>query len=66
MIEIRSLIQSLSKNAMILFSSHILQEVAAISDRVLVLHQGKLVADQSIGSLTQTASLEEIFKLLTH
>ena len=66
LVEIRSLIQSLSKNAMILFSSHILQEVAAVSDRVLVLHQGKLVANQSIESLTQTASLEEIFKLLTH
>jgi ABC-2 type transport system ATP-binding protein len=66
LIEIRTLIQMLSKNAMILFSSHILQEVAAISDRVLVLHQGKLVADESIESLTQTASLEEIFKLLTH
>jgi ABC-2 type transport system ATP-binding protein len=66
LIEIRTLIQLLSKNAMILFSSHILQEVAAISDRVLVLHQGKLVADESIESLTQTASLEEIFKLLTH
>jgi ABC-2 type transport system ATP-binding protein len=36
LIEIRALIQSLSANAMILFSSHILQEVAAISDRVLV------------------------------
>jgi ABC-2 type transport system ATP-binding protein len=66
LVEIRSLIQSLSKNAMILFSSHILQEVAAISDRVIIIHQGKLVADQSIESLTQTASLEEIFKLLTH
>jgi ABC-2 type transport system ATP-binding protein len=66
LIEIRGLIQSLSKNAMILFSSHILQEVAAISDRVLVLHQGKLVADESIESLTQTTSLEEIFKLRTH
>ena len=66
LIEIRTLIQLLSKNAMILFSSHILQEVSAISDRVLVLHQGKLVADESIESLTQTASLEEIFKLLTH
>jgi ABC-2 type transport system ATP-binding protein len=66
LIEIRGLIQSLSKNAMILFSSHILQEVSAISDRVLVLHQGKLVADQSIESLTQSTSLEEIFKLLTH
>jgi ABC-2 type transport system ATP-binding protein len=55
LIEIRSLIQSLSKNAMILFSSHILQEVAAITDRVLVLHQGKLVANQSIASLTQSS-----------
>lgn len=53
LIEIRALIQSLSQDAMILFSSHILQEVAAISDRVIVLHQGKLVADQSIETLTQ-------------
>ena len=66
LVEIRGLIQSLSKQSMILFSSHILQEVAAISDRVLVLHQGKLVADQPIASLTESASLEEIFKLLTH
>ena len=40
---------------MILFSSHILQEVAAISDRVLVLHQGKLVANQPIELLTQSS-----------
>jgi ABC-2 type transport system ATP-binding protein len=53
--EIRSLIKSLSKEAMILFSSHILQEVAAISDRVLVLHQGKLVANQPIDVLTQSS-----------
>ena len=66
LIEIRGLIQSLSANAMILFSSHILHEVEAISDRVLVLHQGKLVANQTIESLTQSTSLEEIFKLLTH
>jgi ABC-2 type transport system ATP-binding protein len=55
LIEIRGLIQSLSADAMILFSSHILQEVAAITDRVLVLHQGKLVANQSIASLTQSS-----------
>ena len=54
LIEIRALIQSLSADAMILFSSHILQEVAALTDRVLVLHQGKLVANQSIASLTQS------------
>ena len=57
LIEIRSLIQSLSEHAMILFSSHILQEVAAISDRVLVLHQGKLVANQPIDLLTQSSKL---------
>ena len=55
LIEIRSLIQSLSSHAMILFSSHILQEVAAITDRVLVLHQGKLVANDSINILTQSS-----------
>ena len=55
LIEIRGLIQSLTADTMILFSSHILQEVAAISDRVLVLHQGKLVANQSIASLTQSS-----------
>lgn len=55
LIEIRGLIQSLSADAMILFSSHILQEVSAITDRVLVLHQGKLVANQSIASLTQSS-----------
>lgn len=68
LIEIRALIQSLSTEALILFSTHILQEVTAICDRVLVLHQGKLVADEPIGTLLQkhNASLEEIFKLLTH
>lgn len=55
LIEIRGLIQKLSAHSMILFSSHILQEVAAITDRVLVLHQGKLVANQSIETLTQSS-----------
>ncbi len=55
LIEIRTLIKSLSANAMILFSSHILQEVAAICDRVLVLHQGKLVANQLIDVLTKSS-----------
>jgi ABC-2 type transport system ATP-binding protein len=68
LIEIRALIQSLSKDTMILFSTHILQEVTAICDRVLVLHQGKLVADESTRQLLDKhgASLEEIFKMLTH
>jgi len=68
LIEIRALIQSLSKDSMILFSTHILQEVTAICDRVLVLHQGRLVADEPTRQLLDKhgASLEEIFKMLTH
>jgi ABC-2 type transport system ATP-binding protein len=51
LIEIRAVIQALSAHAMILFSSHILQEVTAICSKVLVLHQGKLVANESIDQL---------------
>ena len=66
--EIRALIKSLSATAMILFSTHILQEVTAICDRVLVLNKGKLVANDTIAALAQKheAGLEEIFKMLTH
>ena len=66
--EIRALIKSLSANAMILFSTHILQEVTAICDRVLVLNKGKLVANDRMADLAQKheAGLEEIFKMLTH
>ena len=53
LIEIRAVIQALSAQAMILFSSHILQEVTAICSKVLVLHQGKLVANESIDQLVK-------------
>jgi len=51
LIEIRTLIQSLSKDAIVLFSTHILQEVSAICSSVLVLHQSKLVANTLIEDL---------------
>ncbi len=51
LIEIRALIQSLSKDAIVLFSTHILQEVSAICSSVIVLHQSKLVANTSIQDL---------------
>jgi ABC-2 type transport system ATP-binding protein len=46
--EIRSLIYSLKSNKTILFSSHILSEVEAICDRILLIHQGELKANCSI------------------
>jgi ABC-2 type transport system ATP-binding protein len=51
LVEIRTLIQSLSKDAIVLFSTHILQEVSAICSSVLVLHQSKLVANTLIEDL---------------
>jgi ABC-2 type transport system ATP-binding protein len=52
-IEIRELIKSLGSNKTVLFSSHILQEVEAICDRVIIIHKGKLVADNKLSNLRQ-------------
>ncbi|MFZ9146130.1 MAG: ATP-binding cassette domain-containing protein [Sediminibacterium sp.] len=51
LIEIRDVIKQISKQSMILFSSHFLQEVAAVCNRVLVMHQGKLVSNEPIEEL---------------
>ncbi len=51
LIEIRTLIQNLSKDAIVLFSTHILQEVSAICSNVIVLHQSKMVANTTIDGL---------------
>ncbi len=56
LIEIRALIKSLSANAMILFSTHILQEVTAICSRVMIMHQSSLVADKPIEQLLQSSN----------
>lgn len=50
-IEIREVIRELGKNKTVLFSSHILQEVEAMCDRVIIINKGKIVADDSIQKL---------------
>jgi ABC-2 type transport system ATP-binding protein len=52
-IEIREVIKSLGEQKTILFSSHILQEVQAICDRVIIINKGKLVADSKLASLRE-------------
>lgn len=70
MVEIRELIGSLD-GVSILLSSHLLQEISLICDRVLIIHRGKLVADGSIPQLTggesvdNASALEKIFMQLT-
>src|SRR6185295_18933661 len=44
-IEIRKLIKEISKNKTVIFSTHIMQEVQALCDRVIIINKGKIVAD---------------------
>ncbi len=50
-VEIREVIKNLGKEKTVLFSSHILQEVQAICDRVIIINKGKIVADDKLSSL---------------
>ena len=50
-IEIREVIKKQGQNKTVLFSSHILQEVEAICDRVIIIHKGELVADDKLSVL---------------
>ena len=51
LVEIRSLIKQLGKDKTVIFSSHIMQEVQAVADRVVIINKGKIVADDSTASL---------------
>ncbi|MEO8416544.1 MAG: gliding motility-associated ABC transporter ATP-binding subunit GldA [Ginsengibacter sp.] len=50
-IEIRQVIKDLGKNKTVLFSSHILQEVESICDRVVIINKGTIVADDTLHNL---------------
>src|SRR5450432_3349931 len=50
-VEIRDVIRNYGKNRTVLFSSHILQEVEAICDRVIIINQGKIIADNNLVDL---------------
>jgi ABC-2 type transport system ATP-binding protein len=55
-IEIRNVIKAQGKNKTVLFSSHILQEVEAICDRVIIIHKGQIVADDQLKNLQKKKS----------
>ena len=50
-VEIRQVIKDLGKNKTVLFSSHILQEVESICDRIIIINKGTIVADDSLVNL---------------
>jgi ABC-2 type transport system ATP-binding protein len=62
-IEIREVIRKLGEDKTILFSSHILQEVEAICDRVLILNLGRLVADNRLQQLQASGNDEHVVEV---
>ncbi len=53
LVEIRSLIKRIGKNKTTLLSTHIMQEVEAVCDRVIIINQGQVVADEMLDDLNK-------------
>ena len=56
LVEIRQLIRKVGKNTTILLSTHIMQEVEAMCDRVIIINKGKIVADDYLKNLKSDAA----------
>ena len=63
-IEIRTLIKRLGKNHTVILSSHILPEVQAVCDRIVVINKGRIVADDNADTLAKNLSADH--KLVLH
>lgn len=55
--QMRQLIRNIAKDATVILSTHIMQEVEALCDRVLIINAGRLVVDEKLATLRQTAQL---------
>ena len=60
-IEIRNLIRTLGKNHTVILSTHILQEVQAVCDRIIIINKGKLVADEKTENITRAVQSNRRF-----
>jgi ABC-2 type transport system ATP-binding protein len=58
LIEIRGIIRKLGEQKTVIFSSHIMQEVEALCDRVVIINRGQIVADDNIGNLQRNLKAE--------
>ena len=60
-IDIRNTIANLREGRTVILSTHILPEVQAICNKVVIINRGKIVREDSLEALTKEASLEQIF-----
>ncbi len=54
LVEIRNVIKNIGRDKTVFLSTHIMQEVEAICDRVIIINKGKIVADKKLDNLTET------------
>ncbi|RTL58487.1 MAG: gliding motility-associated ABC transporter ATP-binding subunit GldA [Sphingobacteriales bacterium] len=59
-VEIREVIKRLGKNKTVLFSSHIMQEVQAICDRVIIINKGNIVANDKLSKLQENNNSNKV------
>ncbi|NCG22057.1 MAG: ATP-binding cassette domain-containing protein [Rhodobacterales bacterium] len=64
--EIRSVIRQIGERRTVILSTHVLSEVQALCDRALVLHQGRLVADRDVQSLSEEGDGQRLTLGLGH
>lgn len=65
LVEIRNLIKQVGKTKTVLLSTHIMQEVEAVCSRVVIINNGRLVADDKTKHLAEGGSLEKKFREIT-
>ena len=66
LVEIRNLIKNSGKNKTVMLSTHIMQEVEKMCNRVIIINKGKIVADEQLESLkAKKVDLESYFQQLT-
>ncbi|MBN2050991.1 MAG: ATP-binding cassette domain-containing protein [Spirochaetales bacterium] len=63
-LEIRGLIRNLGKEKTVILSTHILQEVEAVCDRVLILNDGSILAEGTTGEIERSMKGELVYSLL--
>ncbi|MCL4119670.1 UNVERIFIED_CONTAM: hypothetical protein GTU68_028929, partial [Idotea baltica] len=61
LVDIRALIKTLGKEKTVLLSTHIMQEVEAVCDRVIIINKGELVADDTTNNLQASAQQRVVY-----
>jgi ABC-2 type transport system ATP-binding protein len=62
-LEIRKVIKTIAKDKTVIFSTHIMQEVQALCDQVIIINKGKIVADKTIAEIRNLNTTVKIIRL---